>query len=98
MADMMKGAQSVKVEQKKIMTTSLKSEPKAICNPRVPEAKKLRHFNLAMSHIEIMEEGAISLGFVRTGFDGELSPNLSEFLRYIVENRLWEEGDHDLGV
>ncbi len=43
MADMMKGAQSVKVEQKKIMTTSLKSEPKAM--QQEFQKPKLRHFN-----------------------------------------------------
>jgi|GEM_PF-6071179 len=63
-------------------------------NPNIKvkvDPKKLRNYNLSNDAVSHLENAASQFGFLRTAAGGEIKPNVSAFIQWMAENKIWEK-------
>lgn len=58
--------------------------------PQVESKKRLRNYNLTDEAVENLTEGALAMGCFRKGAGGQEFPNLSKFIQWMADERIWE--------
>lgn len=58
--------------------------------PHVESKKRLRNYNLTDEAVENLTEGALAMGCFRKGAGGQEFPNLSKFIQWMADERIWE--------